>query len=628
MKISKSGAYLRPYAVMAAVCLIFYAAWASGLAQPALTGDEAFVAQLTRQGARATLARLNADEPHPPLYYLSMVGWRSLIAREHEFLLRLPSVFAGVMALSVAFRLGRALGLSAWSALGAAALLGLNPQFGVHVREARMYAPMLLSIAVATLLTLHTAQGRAPLWAAALAGLVALLTHYFNALYIAALGVWGTFALTGRARRNWVAAQGLIWATLIAWLFAFGTGFFNPTNLSQGKTWSLLLPPWEALARLAAVGAVGYRGYEQTPLAYVATPLLIGGWLLGCRLSRGHNRWLLASLVAGPLLAYTLIGMSRPVFHPKYTLPWLLFALLAWGQVIQRGRWPGLALSAALAACFALPMWDTLRRPYEPGLFVSSGDQLTGLPRDLGRSLLAIAGPEDVFGLTTPDPAHCYYTQHYFERDLGCALLPAYPNQPVDELAADVDELLAQHRVLWLLDFNNPAWDPSGAAAAALDRRALLLGRTEIAGRGLKLYAAPATVQRESRPIAARVDDFAELESAWLLHAQDLYVILRWRSLAERPAVNGKVFVHLLDADGNLITQSDGLPAQWSRPFETWRLGEVIFDAHTLRLPPGTEPALATVRMGVYDANTLERFALVQEGRRLADDAVTLPLKP
>jgi hypothetical protein len=198
----------------------------------------------------------------------------------------------------------------------------------------------------------------------------------------------------------------------------------------------------------------------------------------------------------------------------------------------------------------------------------------------------------------------------------------------VSELAQEVGALLAQRRVLWLLDFDNPAWDPSGAAAAALNQSALRLGRTEIAGRGLRLYAAPETLRRESAPIAARAGDFAELEGAWTVQAQNVYVVLRWRSLAERPTVNGKVFVHLLDASGVLLTQSDGPPAQWTRPFNTWRAGEEIWDAHTLLLLPEVELAAATLRVGVYDADTLKRFAMLQAGQRLPDDAVTIPLKP
>ncbi len=50
-----------------------------------------------------------------------------------------------------------------------------------------------------------------------------------------------------------------------------------------------------------------------------------------------------------------------------------------------------------------------------------------------------------------------------------------------------------------------------------------------------------------------------------------------------------RVFLHLLDANGNLVSQSDGEPANWSRPTTGWLPGEVVLDARTLTAPgPGT----------------------------------------
>ena len=614
------------------LCLAFFAVWAHDVARVALTGDEAFIAILSRQNAREVLARLNSDEPHPPLYYFGMLGWQRLIGQTHEFMIRLPSLFAGLLVLSLTYRLGRELGLGPWGALSAAALLGLNPQLSVHVREARMYGPMILGVGLATWAAWQCAParaiacGRTRVMLVAFASLLALFIHYFNSLFIAALGVWGLFVLRGRARRNWVLAQGLAWLALLGWMIFFGRGFFNPTSLNAGKTWSYLLPPWETLARLAAVGASGYRGYEQSLLPYLAAPLLVAGWLAGGGLARNRTHGLLLLMVGGPLLAYALLGMVRPVFHPKYMLPWLLFATLGVGALLQRWPRPGAVVALTLAACLIGPTWETVRRPYDPGLSVAASDELTSLPREVGHELLVYAGPNDLFGMATPDPAHCYYTEHYFGRSLGCELIPAYPNQPAAELARQIDERLRQHRLLWYLDFYNPAWDPTQAAAAALNQSAFHLGQAALAGRTLQLYAAPRRILAEQTRLGARFGDFAELEGAWVVRAQNLHVVLIWRSLADRPEVDAKVFVHLLGADGTMLAQADGYPVGWTRPLNTWARHEQIMDVYTLPLPAGVDLTSAQLRVGLYDPNTLERLPAFRGNERLAEDAAPIPL--
>lgn len=609
---------------MLGLCLVFFGLWAHDLARPAVTGDEAFIAIVSRQSVDEILTRLNTDEPHPPLFYLSMAGWSRLFNREHEFLLRLPAVFAGLLALSLTYRLGRELGLSAAGALAGAALLGLDPQLTLHVREARMYGPMIATAAAAAVLTVRAVRntrGRGPLWAAALGCLTALLTHYFNALFIGPLALWALGA-DRRRWRAWVTAQVLVWTALGVWLAVGGHGFFNPANLSTGKTWSFLLPAWETLARLAAVGAAGYRAYAETPLTYFAAPLLVALWLAGVWASRGRTRWFLLLMVTLPLGAYAVLGMIRPVFHPKYTLPWLVFVALGAGAVVARWRRAGLGLTLSLALCLAWPAWDTLRRPYEASLSVAAGDQLTSLPRDLGAALQDAAGPRDTFGLTTPDPAHCYYTERYFPRDLGCALLPAYPDQSAAELGGQTAALLAQQRILWLLDFYNPAWDPQKTAAAALNATALNLGTAALAGRTLTLYAAPAAILKDQTPVNARMGDFAELEGVWIAPAPQWRVVLIWRALAEQPAVDAKVFVHLIDDGDTVLAQADSVPVNWARPFATWHQDEQLLDVHVLDAPAGLDPNGLRLRVGAYNPTTLERLSVTPGG-----DAVTVPAK-
>ncbi|MBE2223783.1 MAG: hypothetical protein IAF02_19745, partial [Anaerolineae bacterium] len=80
-------------------------------------------------------------------------------------------------------------------------------------------------------------------------------------------------------------------------------------------------------------------------------------------------------------------------------------------------------------------------------------------------------------------------------------------------------------------------------------------------------------------------------------------VELVWQAVAET-AVNYRVFVHLLDENGNLVTQSDAVPDHWTRPTTGWVPGEYITDRHTLTLPADAIPGQYTLLVGFYDTAT------------------------
>lgn len=610
--------------------LSFFALWSWDLGYPSFTEDEAFVTRMAEKPVAEILRRLNTDEPHPPLFYLSMRTWRLLTNSHLEFLVRMPAVLLGAILLSLTYRLGRDLGLSRAGALAAAILLGLDPQITIHVREARMYGPMIASLACAALIGWRfprlPRRLAVPLTTAA--SLLALFTHYFNVLFVVALGVWGALTFAGADRRRWIIAQAIALGALALWMPLMGRGFFNPTSLNQGKWWASVLPPWETFTRLSEVGMFGYRDYQYRMLAWAGGALLGGTWLIGAFAVRGRARWFLLTLVALPLAIYALVCWLRPVFHPKYTLPWLLFAALAVGVLVSRRIVLGLSLGLALIAVIALPTWRTLRMPYEPVLVIGYDDWQRPAARELARTLAGVMGPTDTFGLGTPDWAHCYYSNEYFSRSLGCALLPASPTQSVEALTGQIDQLLDEHRVLWYLDFYNPGWDPNHVADEALARRALSLGAEALAARRLRLYARPETILRQQQTVGARFGEAAELEGVWLIRGGEAHVVLVWRALADRPPVSAKVFVHLFDDTGQLLAQDDSIPVGWTRPLDTWQLGEQLLDVHILPLPAenGSVPS-GSLRVGLYNPDTLARLpAYDAAGTRLPDDAATMPL--
>ncbi len=81
-------------------------------------------------------------------------------------------------------------------------------------------------------------------------------------------------------------------------------------------------------------------------------------------------------------------------------------------------------------------------------------------------------------------------------------------------------------------------------------------------------------------------------------------VTLYWRG--ERPlSANATVFVHALDAAGELVAQSDGQPVQNSYPLVNWPAGAIIADPHQFVWPADNN--FSQIAVGLYDPVTLVR---------------------
>jgi len=76
-------------------------------------------------------------------------------------------------------------------------------------------------------------------------------------------------------------------------------------------------------------------------------------------------------------------------------------------------------------------------------------------------------------------------------------------------------------------------------------------------------------------------------------------VTLVWQARST-PDDSFHVFVHLLDDDGLLMAQSDGIPGGWTRPTTGWLEGEYLTDVHTLDVPPDASPGIYHLRTGMY----------------------------
>ncbi|MDH7485164.1 MAG: DUF2723 domain-containing protein [Anaerolineae bacterium] len=86
-----------------------------------------------------------------------------------------------------------------------------------------------------------------------------------------------------------------------------------------------------------------------------------------------------------------------------------------------------------------------------------------------------------------------------------------------------------------------------------------------------------------------------------------LEVALHWQPL--RPLDGDYTsFVHLLDAQGEKVAQSDHLPGGVYYPTSLWQPGETLLDVHRLELPAALGPAPYTLLVGFYRQPSMERL--------------------
>jgi hypothetical protein len=85
--------------------------------------------------------------------------------------------------------------------------------------------------------------------------------------------------------------------------------------------------------------------------------------------------------------------------------------------------------------------------------------------------------------------------------------------------------------------------------------------------------------------------------------ATDLSVMLTWHALEPLP-INWTVFVHLVDANDQIVAESNSIPQGGAFPMPRWSEGDWVADQHTIPLPAELPPGEYRLLVGLYRADT------------------------
>ena len=167
------------------------------------------------------------------------------------------------------------------------------------------------------------------------------------------------------------------------------------------------------------------------------------------------------------------------------------------------------------------------------------------------------------------------------------------------------------------VDMRGEAVDQAKLSAAIRNANQVFIAEYEPSG-AVKLVEAGGLTTPQPGQSIATFDARLQLAEA-SLDRDNRRLTLLWNCLAPLNP-DETIFVHVLDAHGQLVTQADGAPLRELFPLSECRPGEQIHDIRSLTLPTDA----FTIKAGVYNRATQQRLNAIDAQRQsIPDNAFT-----
>ncbi len=585
-----------------------------------------------------------AGDIHPPLYYLLLNQWRKL-AGDSEFGLRSLSLFAGLMIVPLTFVLGKEINAEAQRRRGkrkrwllgliAAALIAINPAMIYYSQEARMYALLGFWSVLATVLLLrwvsvigerYSVNGnRKWFWGSAyvLCAAAGLYTHYFFPAVLLAHNILILFKIIQEFRASF---------TIHNSQFTIHNFPLTINHLPLTiKQWPflmlatlLLYAPWLPIFLdqfgsdpISRPGIAVFLTAVTHWLTFGATIEAAAGWLwlvaglLLLGLVYGRTKLilpLLSVVVAFGMMFAT--GTTGPEFYKFLVVAvpfWLIWLAAAFTETNRRGL-------QLLASVFLLVLlWGMAQSlqnmvsdpTYARADYRSMANRILAEDHPNAGVILNAANQWEVFTYYYPDEGNVYP-------------LPEGRSRPdPDAIDATLSQIAARHDRIYAIFWGEAQRDPERLIERWLDAHAFKATDNWYGDVRFVTYAVPSApaVEMETAvnlPFGNHITLNGYTLGETTLRPGDIVAVtLFWQTAV--PLQNRyKLFLHLLDDNGNLLSQRDSEPGGGLALTTTWPPGEVIVDNHGLLIPSDLPPGSYQLRLGLYDlANPTNRLPII-----------------
>ncbi len=569
--------------------------------------DEAFSVQASFLDWDRLFALLATSEPHPPFYYSFLKLWHPLVGTG-EFALRFASVAASVLTIAFLARIARWFG---WYLPGliAAALFATNPYQIWYAQEVRMYAPLALFGAAAVYFGLCALRrpGVANLALSVAATALCLATHYYG------IFLWGFVSLIVAAGivvqkdaplslRRWLGLQVIVASLFLLWLvYASEVGLHYVRAIPNPQAEISLVE--DSLRKYSLGWSMPREREASLSLGFLA---VVAAGLLGAVSLKGRlPAWFRLLFVAGYLLFPLALALVVSLFRSMLAANYLMvsapaFYLLLGLGVVRLGRSAlplGLAAAAFLFGAQGVSVHDYFVDPQY------NKAELADAIRYVDQHLR----PGDAIVLDGPGQATQFWYYHTL-RDQNPAPAYTFPLDgpaPEERVPFAVDEIMAKHQGVWLLDYGVKEYDARRVVETYLARTYYQAFYQPIFHNRVVYYASAPPTQPTVVTVGESCNDQILLENvasdAGPVRAGAIVpVAVTWqaRGDARRDYV---VSWRLLDAAGHTVLSHDSEPAAGFAPSSTWTSGEEVIDRVGLTLPPFLPPGSYTLAVVVYD---------------------------
>jgi hypothetical protein len=393
------------------------------------------------------------------------------------------------------------------------------------------------------------------------------------------------------------------------WLpYALKITSWNPPDLNTDP----------ALLQLVRTLLVGITLPTETGL-YL--PLIAAFLLLLALLSRARSRfvaWASWATALLPLVLIAALGVYRPAYLKFLMLSVTPFAVVLTLPLASRKRVQRHSYLSLLLLLFLPLQVISLRHLYFDPAYARTDY------RGIVARLEEESGPQDAVLLSAPNQWEVF-TYYY---DGPMALYPA-PYHPTQERAATwTEELIeAGHPRIYALYWGDQESDPERRLELQLAQRAYKAQETWVGEVRLALYGTGPLPEKPEQRLDVNLGSAVRLRGYNLpgetfSAGEILPVTLFWETKT-RPPARFKVFLHLLDEEGNLVAQTDAEPAGGFRPTDTWESGEALVDRYGLLLPAALPAGTYTLTVGMYDFGG-HRLPITSGGGEPLGDSLTL----
>lgn len=576
-----------------AVLLLAAAARILNAGSWAVWTDEGASLYLASDPAISVIFDKLTENHHPPLYFIALSRWESLVG-DSRIALRMLTILGGVLATAIVYRLGRD-----WFGQAAAfyaALLFATADLSIHyAQQIRHYGWLVLAVALMSLLFLRCLRRPTlPLLVAyGLSVAFMLYVHYLGiALLLAQVGV--VWVLWRGSLRDKLRFSG-------AWVLA-----------------GVLYTPW-LIAVQQILQLVDERGLASRPniapttlatlveftdlLADGQSALIVGVCALALWRLLADWRWSVGSVVRLYLVGIGA-GMFAGMFVVNHWLPLLTPRTLVFLT-------PGVALLAGYGIAL-LPL--KLRRLFAVSLTVlalaSTRSIQPRLASDaVARELAGMVSPGDLIVLETGADDNA------FQYELSLALPDPQPpiirtlrwvgtRGGVLPVIDEIDYELRQTQRTWVIQWFQvsqvlPFLDGGGLNYVSAMSREMPVG-AEYEGLFPDDTITVALYQRLDDDPRAFADRLT-LHDAIFAGAQPRHLPLHvdlWWSAQQPLPLDYSVGVFLLDEGG--VTRAEHNAPPGDTPTTQWQPGDLHFDRHTLTLPPDLPPGSYTLAVSAY----------------------------